>query len=253
MALNDEVRSYWEKEACGTQKVVVGEIERFSREWFEKVENHRYQVEPFIHSVAQFTRYYGKKVLEVGVGAGTDHLQWARAGLDCYGVDLTDEAIETTRRRLEIYGLSSNLQRIDAESLPFDDNFFDLVYSWGVIHHSDKPEKIITEIHRVLKPGGIFIGMMYGRNSLASLKMWISYALLKGKPWRSFADVIWNHMESIGTKAYTVPELKRLFSVFREFNGSPITTPAELNNLPKWIGRLIPSSWGFFISIKAQK
>ncbi len=253
MALNDEVKSYWEQEACGTQKVVVGEIEKFSREWFESVESHRYKVEPFIHSVAQFTRHHGKKLLEIGVGAGTDHLQWARAGLDCHGVDLTDEAIETTRRHLEIYGLSSNLQRIDAETLPFDDNSFDVVYSWGVIHHSEHPDKIIAEIHRVLKIGGTFIGMMYGRYSLASLKMWVSYALLKGKPWRSFADVIWNHMESIGTKAYTVPELQKLFSSFENFEGNPTTTPTELNHLPDFISRFIPSSWGFFIALKAQK
>jgi ubiquinone/menaquinone biosynthesis C-methylase UbiE len=253
MALNDEVRSYWEQEACGTQKVVVEELEKFSREWYEEIESHRYQVEPFIHSVAQFTRHHGKKLLEVGVGAGTDHLQWARAGLDCHGVDLTDEAIETTRRRLEIYGLSSNLQRIDAESLPFEDNTFDLVYSWGVIHHSENPQKIITDIHRILKTGGTFIGMMYGRYSLASLKMWITYALLRGKPWRSFADVIWNHMESIGTKAYTVPELKSLFKDFDNFEGTPITTPAELHRLPKWIRRFVPSSWGFFIALKARK
>jgi ubiquinone/menaquinone biosynthesis C-methylase UbiE len=253
MALNDEVKSYWEKEACGTQKEIVGEREKFSREWFEKVESYRYQVEPFIYSVAQFTQYHGKKLLEVGVGAGTDHLQWARAGLDCYGVDLTDEAIETTRRRLETYGLCSNLQRIDAETLPFEDNSFDVVYSWGVIHHSEYPEKIIAEIHRVLKKGGTFIGMMYGRYSLNSLRKWIDYALLRGKPWKSFADVLWNEMESVGTKAYTVPELKSLFADFDNFEGSPITTSAELENLPKWISRFIPSSWGFFIAIKAQK
>jgi len=253
MALNDEVKSYWEQEACGTQKVVVGKIEKFSREWYEKIEDHRYNVEPFIHSVAQFTRHHGKKLLEVGVGAGTDHLQWARAGLDCHGVDLTDEAIETTRRRLEIYGLHSKLQRVDAETLPFEDDSFDVVYSWGVIHHSEHPDKIIAEIHRVLKKGGVFIGMMYGRYSLAALKMWVSYALLKGKPWRSFADVIWNHMESIGTKAYTVPELRKLFSSFDHFEGKPITTPAELGDFPKWVVRFIPSSWGFFISLKAQK
>jgi ubiquinone/menaquinone biosynthesis C-methylase UbiE len=253
MALNDEVRSYWEQGACGTQKEVVGQIEKFSREWFESVENYRYKAEPFIHSVAQFTRHHGKKLLEVGVGAGTDHLQWARAGLDCHGVDLTDEAIETTRRRLEIYGLNSQLQRIDAETLPFEDNTFDIVYSWGVIHHSEQPDKIIAEIHRVLKKGGTFIGMMYGRYSLYSLRMWIAYALVKGKPWKSLADVIWNNMESIGTKAYTVPELKSLFADFENFEGNPITTQAELDNLTKWFVRFIPSSWGFFIAIKAQK
>jgi len=192
-------------------------------------------------------------MLEIGVGAGTDHLQWARAGLDCHGVDLTEEAIETTRRRLEIYGLDSDLKRIDAETLPFDDGTFDLIYSWGVIHHSENPQKIIAEIHRVLKKGGSFVGMMYGRYSLQSLRMWFCYALLKGKPWKSFADVLWNHMESIGTKAYTVSELQKMFSIFDNFEGKSITTPAELNHLPSFIKRLIPSSWGFFIAITAKK
>jgi len=253
MAYNDEVRSYWEREACGTQKHVVGEAEKFSKEWFERVEDNRYRAEPFIHSVAQFTRHHGKKLLEIGVGSGTDHLQWARAGLDCHGVDLTDEAIETTRRRLEIYGLHSKLQRINAESLPFEDSFFDVVYSWGVIHHSKNPEEIVDETHRILKKGGTFIGMMYGRYSVESLRIWIKHALRKGQPWRSFADAIRKHMESKGTKAYTVPELRKLFSSFDHFEGKPITTPAELEDFPKWVVHFIPSSWGFFISIKAQK
>jgi 2-polyprenyl-3-methyl-5-hydroxy-6-metoxy-1,4-benzoquinol methylase len=72
---------------------------------------------------------------EVGVGAGTDHLQWARAGALCHGVDLTDAAIETTRARLAHYGFTSELRRVDAETLPFPDDTFDVVWSWGVIHH----------------------------------------------------------------------------------------------------------------------
>ena len=100
MDLNQQVRSYWEQEPCGTDKGIVGELEPLSREWFEQIEAHRYAVEPFIHSAVQFTRHRGKTMLEVGVGAGTDHLQWARAGCICHGVDLTEAAIETTRARL---------------------------------------------------------------------------------------------------------------------------------------------------------
>ena len=76
-----------------------------------------------------FTNY--KRVLEIGVGAGSDHLNWAKAGVDLFGVDLTEKGIETTRKRLNLYGLKSNLQRIDAESLPFDDNYFDIVYCYN--------------------------------------------------------------------------------------------------------------------------
>src|SRR5271154_2615001 len=102
--LNGIVRSYWEQEPCGTGPAVVGEIPRHSLAWFNQVEELRYSVEPMIHAVAQFTRHHGKKVLEVGVGAGTDHLQFARAGAECHGVDLTDAGIETTRQRLALHG-----------------------------------------------------------------------------------------------------------------------------------------------------
>lgn len=253
MALNDEVRSYWEREACGTQEAVVGELEKFSREWFENVENHRYQVEPFIHSIVQFTRYHGKKVLEVGVGAGTDHLQWARAGVECYGIDLTNEAIDTTRRRMETYGFHSNLKRIDGEALPFEDRFFDIVYSWGVIHHTEHPDRIIKEIHRVLKPNGVFIGMMYGRRSIKAFRLWLNYALLKGKPWQSAANAIWNSVESIGTKAYTTDEIRKLFSQFATVHVKKLITKSDTSKIPDWLSRMIPDSWGWYITIKAFK
>ena len=252
-ALNDEVREFWEQEPCGTGTVITGEREPRTREWYEAVESHRYAVEPEIHAVAQFTRHRGKRLLEVGVGAGTDHLQWARAGAECHGVDLTDAAIETTRARLALYGLESKLQRVDAETLPFADDTFDVVYSWGVIHHSERPEAIIAEIRRVLKPGGVFIGMMYGRRSVLSVKLWIRHALLKGRPWRSLRDVVWNHMESIGTKAYTVPELADLFGRFSKFEGRPLITAYDRSRLPGVVSSILPDSLGWFIAIRAEK
>ncbi|HEY9634149.1 MAG TPA: class I SAM-dependent methyltransferase [Coleofasciculaceae cyanobacterium] len=251
--LNEVVRNYWEQEPCGTRPMITGELPSQTREWFERIETHRYEVEPFIHSVAQFTRWHGKKLLEIGVGAGTDHLQWARAGAECYGIDLTEAAIETTKARLALYGFTSHLQRSDAEALPFPNEFFDVVYSWGVIHHSEHPERIIGEIQRVLKPGGVFIGMMYGRHSSTAFKVWLRYALLQGKPWRSLADVIWNHVESIGTKAYTVPELQKLFAEFSSLTTKPIITPYDTSKWPSWLSQYFPNSWGWFITLKAVK
>lgn len=251
--LNDDVRGYWERDACGTAEDIVGDLPAHSSEWFEKVEEHRYDIEPFIHSVAQFTRHRGKKILEVGVGAGTDHLQWARAGCECHGVDLTDEGIETTRQHLALYGFKSNLQRVDAERLPFPDASFDLVYSWGVIHHSEKPEQIIEEARRVLRPGGMFVGMLYGRRSPLVFRVWLRHALLAGKPWRSFRDVTWHHVESIGTKAYTVPELASMFSGFAEFDAKGIITTHDTYRYPHWLARWFPNHWGWFIAIRAMK
>lgn len=247
MKLNDEVRAFWEKEPCGTGETIVGNTTPGTLEWYETVEAHRYRVEPFIHSIAQFTRYHGKTLLEVGVGAGTDHLQWARAGAICHGVDLTAAAIETTKRRFELYGMRTELKHIDAEKLPYPDAAFDVVYSWGVIHHSEQPQAILAEIHRVLKPGGRFIGMMYGRYSVATLKLWIRHALLKLRPWRSFADVVWHHVESVGTKAYTRRELSGLLSAFRDVELIPTITPYDTSHLPDWFTQFIPSRWGWFI------
>jgi SAM-dependent methyltransferase len=253
MSTNADVRAHWEQEPCGTDRAVVGDLAARSREWFEEVERFRYEVEGYIHSVAQFTRHHGKTILEVGVGAGTDHLQWARAGCRCYGVDLTDAAVETTRARLALYGLDSELQRIDAESLPFESGQFDLVYSWGVIHHSARPERIIAEIHRVLKPGGLFIGMMYGRRSVTALRFWVRYALLRGRPWRSVSDVLASHVESPGTKAYRVRELRELFAAFRVVTARPVITVADTSDWPRWISRFFPDDWGWFITLSVEK
>jgi SAM-dependent methyltransferase len=252
-SINEQVRRYWETEPCGTAPFIVGELEHGTREWFERIEERRYAVEPEIHAHAQFTRHRGKKLLEIGVGAGTDHLQWARAGAICHGVDLTDAAIELTRRRLAMYGLTSDLQRCDAERLPFPDASFDVVYSWGVIHHSERPERIVAEIHRVLRPGGVFLGMLYGRFSSMAFKVWLTRGLLRGKPWYSLRRVISENMESTGTKAYTPAELKQLFGSFSDIDARPTVTHYDRLRLPQWVGALLPDRVGWFILIRATR
>ena len=251
-SINKKVKDYWEVIPCGTNSNLLDEVKKYSKEWFEEIEKNRYQEEPFIHQIAQFSRYRDKLVLEIGVGAGTDHLQWARVAKDLYGLDLTDEGINITKKRLETYGLSSNLKRQDAEDLPFNDNFFDVVYSWGVIHHSENPQKIIYEIERVLKTDGEFIGMLYHRHSLSALRVWIKHAFLKGRPWRSFEKCLYHHVESIGTKAYTKEEILDLFSGFSDVQITPLLTKGDVHRFPKWIVSLLPNSIGWFIGIKAK-
>ena len=251
--MNTQVQNYWEQETCGTGEEVVGDFEKHSPEWFQQVEENRYQLEPYIHSVAQFTRHRGKKILEIGVGAGTDHLQWARAGCECYGVDLTAAAIETAKKHLELYGLASDLRHIDAEGLPFDDSSFDLVYSWGAIHHSEKPDRIISEIHRILKPGGKFVGMLYNRYSVAVAKLWLQHGLLSFRPWQSFDDIAWNHIESIGTKVYTLKDIDTLFSSYANVRAWTILCHSDKHRLPSGLSRWLPDRLGFFNLIQATK
>ena len=251
--LNEDVRAFWERGPVGTDAGITGGLPARSPAWFAQVEQNRYAKEPFIHAVAQFTRHRGEEILEIGVGAGSDHLQWARAGCICHGVDLTDAAIETTRAHLALYGLTSDLRRIDAESLPFADASFDVVWSWGVIHHSENPERIIAEIHRVLRPGGVFLGMLYNRHSLSVFAEWVKHGLMAWRPWRSFADVLWHHFESTGTKAYTTRELNALLAAFATREITTYMTPYDLQHWPRRLVRWFPTHWGMFSAIRAAK
>lgn len=251
--LISKVKSYWEAGPCGTEDQRLNGIEPNSLPWFERIEEIRYFQEPMIFAAAQFTRHKGKKVLEIGVGAGSDHLQWARAGADLYGVDLTAAAIETTRRRLDYYGLKSNLQNINAEKLPFPDQTFDIVYSWGVIHHSETPPEIVKEVARVLKPGGMAITMFYSKHSVRTWKYWVKHALLKGKFHWGIAEVMWNHMESEGTKCYTPSELQAMFGAFQHVEVKKYLTPYDLTWVPSFISKALPDSLGFFSVVISKK
>jgi ubiquinone/menaquinone biosynthesis C-methylase UbiE len=129
------------------------------------VEAHRYTKEWHIPIAADFQSARGLKVLEIGCGLGTDGAQFAAAGADYTGVDLTEAAVELARKRFELFDLSGTFQTADAEHLDFADESFDLVYSHGVLHHTPETGKAIREIHRVLRPGGRAVVMLYHRGS----------------------------------------------------------------------------------------
>jgi ubiquinone/menaquinone biosynthesis C-methylase UbiE len=202
--LKKSVAQFWNTNPCG---VHIASYPKYSKEYFEQIENYRYSLEPEIFSFAQFTRFYGKEVLEVGVGAGTDFLQWVRAGARVHGIDLTPEGIRHVKMRLDAYGLqATDLRVADAEALPYDNDMFDLVYSWGVIHHSPNTTKALDEIIRVTKPGGQCKIMVYNRHSLGAFHLWLRKAFLAGRPWKSFQWCIYHFQESPGTKAFTIKE-----------------------------------------------
>lgn len=220
--LKTELKNFWNNQACGTATI---DKEKYSLEYFEDIERNRYDLQPEIFNFAQFTRFHNKRLLEVGVGAGTDFIQWIRAGAECYGIDLTPEAIDHVNRRLEVYGLEcKDLLVADAEDLPFVDNYFDLIYSWGVIHHSPNTIKALEEIIRVLKPGGEAKVMIYNRHSLLAFFFWVKHALLKLRPWKSIAWVLWNHMESIGTKGYTIKEMENILADYTNIKDIKVET-----------------------------
>lgn len=200
-----KVHDYWNQQACGTQ---ASNSIKFTKDYFEDIEAYRYSIEPEIFSFAQFTRFHDKKVLEVGTGTGTDFLQWVRAGAETYGIDLTTEGVEHVKHRLHVYGLKAKEVRVaDCEALPYGEDTFDLVYSWGVIHHTQDTQKALEEIIRVCRPGGMCKIMLYHRHSLVSYYTWIKHALFKFRPYKSLSWCLYHYMESVGTKAFTPKEV----------------------------------------------
>lgn len=211
--MKKEVWDFWEGDSCG-RVYAVGET---ARERYEAHERARYELEPYIERFARFEEAEGQDVLEGGVGMGADHLRWARSNpASLTGVDVTRSAVDHTATRLNIWGRSSLLSVADCEHLPYEDSRFDLVYSWGVIHHTPDTRAAVSEIHRVLRRGGKARVMIYHERSIVGALLWLRYALLRGRPWRSLRDVYHHHLESPRTKAYTVSRARSLFAEFEQ-------------------------------------
>jgi SAM-dependent methyltransferase len=206
------VRDFWESGSCGEHLY----LPRTDRAGYRAQAEERYRLEPYIARLAKFGESQGKRVLEIGVGLGADHQRFAEHGAILEGIDLTERAIAHTRVRLDAFSLTSRLQVADAEALPFADNQFEVVYSWGVLHHSPDTPKAFREVLRVLEPGGEARIMIYHTLSMVGVMLWIRYSLLRGRPWRSLRSVYAEHLESPGTKAYTVTEARALLDGFED-------------------------------------
>jgi SAM-dependent methyltransferase len=244
-----EVRAYWEAAPCGSKHADAAEG---TAEYFAQVERARYELEPFIHRFADFEGSRGLRLLEIGIGLGTDFIQAVRAGAIATGVDLTERSIALTRRRLKLEGLHADLQQADAEHLPFRDECFDRVYSWGVLMVTPDTPKAISEALRVLRPGGRLCAMIYSRHSWLAYGLWLRYALGTGRPWRSLDEVIGSHIESKGMKAYTTSQLRDLFSTLDELQVDKVATPYD-RRVGGPLVRLTGDRWGWFTVIRGRK
>jgi SAM-dependent methyltransferase len=243
------VRDYWEAGPCGA---VLTSAARGTPAFFEQLERTRYDLEPFIPEFAEFERWADRDVLEVGFGLGTDFIQFARAGARVHGIDLTQAAVDAVLKRLALEGREGDVRTGDAEALPFDDGSFDLVYSWGVLHHTPDTERAIAEVHRVLRPGGEARIMLYSRRSWVAFGNWLHHGLAAGRPFRSFSRVLADHMESPGTKAYTSRELDRMFARFGDVEFRRYVTPYD-RRVGGPLAELMGPRFGWFVGVIATR
>ncbi len=159
-----EVKEFWNSNPCQSDLSEAQDRRRY----FEEISQNRYgKREWHVPTVAAFHNYAGKDVLEIGCSIATDGLEFAKQGAHYTGVDLTPASIEMARERFQLFGVPGRFEVANAEEhLPFPDETFDHIYSFGVIHHSPVPERIVREMHRVLRKGGTFNVMLYNRSSI---------------------------------------------------------------------------------------
>ena len=262
------VADYWGQASCG-ERYSTGRT-RLSR--LDSQAEERYRLEPYIRDFADFPAASGKRVLEIGVGMGADHLEFAKAQPALLiGIDLTERAVEFTRDRLELHGFVPAVQVADAEELPFRDGYFDIVYSYGVLHHSPDTPRAIREVYRVLAPGGVGRIMIYHRYSMVGYLLWLRYGLLAGAPSRPLREIYSRYLESPGTQAFTKEEA---LEMFRHFRTVSISTPLGFGDLlqgevgqrhrglllsltkrlyPRWLIKKLFPDHGLGMMIRAEK
>jgi ubiquinone/menaquinone biosynthesis C-methylase UbiE len=200
----ENVKDYWNNQPCNVKH---SSREINTKEYFEEVIKKRYFVEPHIIKFMDLEKWKGKKVLEIGCGIGSDAYMFASNGADYTGIELSDKTLEISKKRFEIFGLSGNFYNMNAEDLSkFDDNTFDLIYSFGVIHHTVNPDKIINEVRRVLKPGGTFKLMLYATNSWKKIMIDVGLDQYEAQPNTPIAYT------------YTNEEVNNLLSEFTNIN-----------------------------------
>ena len=190
----DQVRTYWDRRPCNIRHSpkTVG-----TREYFDEVEARKYFVEPHIPRFADFARWRGKKVLEIGCGIGTDTINFARHGARVTAVDLSAESLELARKRAMLYGLEDQIRFYHGSAeeltqfLPVE--AYDLIYSFGVIHHTPHPERVIAQMRNYAKPGTTVKIMVYYRHSWKVF--WILMGYGKGQFWR-LKELVAEHSEA---------------------------------------------------------
>jgi ubiquinone/menaquinone biosynthesis C-methylase UbiE len=257
-------REQWGNDPCGAihgDGYSVG-----TREFFDSVEAHRYrEYAPWMPEVMEFDGFAGRELLEVGCGMGSDLLQFARGGARVTGLDYTPRSVDITRRRFEVYGVPGRFTIGDAESLPFPDGSFDVVYSNGVLHHTPDTQRAIDEVHRVLRPGGVAKVMLYHRSSLFYwVSMILKHGILRGELARSTPEEIMSrHAEYSETgalplvRAYTRAEVDRMFgrfssrrAVVRQLTRDELRLPRAV---PDRFVDALGERWGWNVVMTAEK
>lgn len=208
----EQVRDYWNRRPCNLRHSPepVG-----TKAYFDQVRERKYMVEPHIPRFADFPAWKGKRVLEIGCGIGTDTMSFAAAGAQVTAVDLSEKSLEIARQRATVYGFEDRVRFHHANAEHLSDvvpvEAYDLVYSFGVIHHTPNPSRVIREVRKYVRPKSQVRLMLYHR--YATKVLWIALREGKGRFWK-LDELIARHSEAQTgcpvTYSYTPDQARRL-------------------------------------------
>lgn len=284
----DTVKQYWERHPAGMHD--VEHLPEGSREFFDARDALTRALYPYLDDVHRFADARGLRTLELGCGLGYNAQRLAQHGAQLTAVDLAERTVVLTRRRFGVRGLSAEFANADAESLPFLDEVFDIVHSSGVIHHSPNTDRCVAEIHRVLRPGGWAVVMIYHKRSLSYLRImaWLrllmivlnllpetllqpvlrwrpglSRYLVEDRPrWTTAADALRSGTEFSGalnplSRAYSRSSARKLFGRFAEVTFTTAgTAPRQGTSLRARLSQLrarLDHRFGWFLYVYARK
>lgn len=160
----EEVKKFWNDRPCNIKH---SSKELGTIEYFDEVEIKKFRAEPHILKFTEFPQWKNKKVLEIGCGLGTVGINFALNGADYTGVELSKESLEITKKRFEVYNQSGKFYLGNAEELSsfVPAETYELIYSFGVIHHSPHPENIVSEIKKYMNENSVLKIMLYAKDS----------------------------------------------------------------------------------------
>lgn len=161
-SIYDQIRGFWDSQPCGTTHV---NLPPHSLEYFVEFDKFYEGYYPYLLPFLNLEEMRGKRVMEIGLGSGFTLHRIAQVAQTCLGLDISFETLRLNRARDGHFGLGLRLLQASATRIPLADDSLDYVVSIGCLHHIPEIEQAVAEIHRVLKPGGVFKGMVYNRNS----------------------------------------------------------------------------------------
>ena len=220
--LTSEIAAYWDEHI---HDLTITTHPVGTPGFFQQLDEYRYNKLNYLPRLVDFSSFKGKKLLEVGCGAGIDLVRFGRGGAIITGIDLSTTALELARKNIEQNGLAADLQKMNGERMDFEDNTFDVVYAHGVLQYTADAQKMIAEIHRVLRPGGQAIIMVYNRISWLNLM-------------RQVTNVALEHEDAPVLKKFSIRELERFLKPFNRYQIIPERFPVKTRLHSGWKARL---------------